>query len=187
MSTTHGVKSSVGKALCIFLQQFEYVPNGMDVMMLAAAQNTLQGSQPALVPSHPGPMAPQAYLAPVSQYHSVSPQYATSASQFVTTAAPPHYVTSTHHHQAAAGAAQGPPPPGVPHTYATAPQPYQPAGQPGQPPAGQPGQPSPAFVPVSTPFAQDAMGQIVLQMASAQQPLQLAMSQPTSYIQVSIL
>ena len=150
----------------------------MDMMMMAASQ----GPQPGMVPSHATTLGPQqAYLAPVSQYHNVSaasmPQY--SSSQFVAAPAPPHYVTSSHHHQAASS--QGPPPP--PHTFATAPQPYQPAGQPGQQ-AGQPAPPSQAFVPVSTTYTTDAMGQVVLQMAPGQQPLQLTMT-PQPFIQVN--
>jgi hypothetical protein len=157
----------------------------MDMMMVAASQGALQGTQPGMVPPHGAPMGPQTYLTPVSQYHNVAPnslpQYASSASQYVTAPAPPHYVTSSHHHQAQGASQQGPPPPpGVPHQYATAPQPYQTGGQQAnqQPPA-------PAFVPVSTTFATDAMGQMVLQMTPGQQPLQLAMTQQ-AYIQVTL-
>lgn len=160
-----------------WLQQIEY---GMDVMMV---QGALQGTnQPGMVPPHGGPMGPQAYLTPVSQYHSVSPaslpHYVTSTSQYVTAPGPPHYVTSSHHHQGAGGAQV--PPPGVPHQYTTAPQPYQTTVQPGQPNVQPP--PTQNFVPVSTNFATDPMGQMVLQMAPGQQPLQLAMTQQP-YIQ----
>lgn len=149
-------------------------------MIMAASQGALQGPQPAMVPSHATSIGPQTYLAPVSQYHSVSPasmpQFASSTTQFAP--APAQYVTSSQHHHAGT-TSQGPPLPS-PHTYATAQQPYQTTGQPG----GQPAATSPAFAPVSSAFA-DAMGQVVLQMTPGQQPLHLTMT-PQPFIQVCL-
>lgn len=172
----------VTKALFNLLQSFEYV-NGVDVMMMAASQGSVPGAQPGMVPSHASNIGTQAFLAPVSQYHNVSPaslpQFATSASQYAATLAPSHYVSSSHHHTPGA-ASQGPPLPS-PHTYATTQQSYQSSGQPGS----QPTAPSPAFVPVSNAFA-DAMGPVVLQMAPGQQSLHLTMSQQP-FIQVQLV
>lgn len=168
-----------GLHLLATLQPFDYV-NGVDVMMMAASQGGLQGAQPGIVPSHTSNIGSQTFLAPVSQYHNVSPaslpQFATSASQFVATPAPSHYASSSHLHQPGV-ASQGPPLPS-PHTFATTQQSYQPSGQSG----GQPTAPSPAFVPVSNAFA-DAMGPVVLQMAPGQQTLHLSMNQQP-FIQV---